>query len=50
MLSVNQMNAQIKITEAWKINNIKDYPTKWEHKITAGQVHQTTSPKQLNQK
>ena len=35
MLSVNQMNAQIKMTEAWKINHIKDYPTKWEHKITA---------------
>ena len=32
MLSVNQMNAQIKLTEAWKISNIANYPTKWEMK------------------
>ena len=32
MLSVNQMNAQIKLTEAWKITNIANYPTKWEMK------------------
>ena len=35
MLSINQMNAQIKITEGWKINNTMNYPTKWEHKTTA---------------
>ena len=34
MLSVNQMNAQIKLTEAWKISNIPNYPTKWELKTT----------------
>ena len=32
MLSVNQMNAQIKLTEAWKITNIPNYPTKWDLK------------------
>ena len=32
MLSVNQMNRQIKLTEAWKISNIPNYPTKWERK------------------
>ena len=30
MLSVNQMNAQIKLSEAWKVTNVPDYPTKWE--------------------
>ena len=25
MLSVNQMNAQIKLTEAWKISNVTNY-------------------------
>ena len=35
MLSINQTNAQIKITEGWKINNIKNYPTKWELKTIA---------------
>ena len=34
MLSFNQMNAQIKLTEAWKISNIPNYPTKWELKTT----------------
>ena len=28
MLSVNQMNAQIKLTEMWKANNIHNYPLK----------------------
>ena len=32
MLSVNQINAQIKLTEAWKIINEPIYPTKWEQK------------------
>ena len=32
MLSVNQMNAQIKLTEAWKITNIPNYPMKWDLK------------------
>ena len=35
MLSVNQMSAQIKLTEAWKITNIPNYPTKWELKTIA---------------
>ena len=34
MLSVNQMNAQMKLTEAWKINHEPEYPIKWEMKST----------------
>ena len=30
MLSVNQINAQAKLTEAWKINHVENYHTKWE--------------------
>ena len=26
MLSVNHINAQVKLTEMWKMDNIKDYP------------------------
>ena len=29
------MNAQIKLTEGWKISNIENYPTKWALKSTA---------------
>ena len=29
MLSVNQINAQAKLTEAWKINHVENYHTKW---------------------
>ena len=28
MLSVNQMNAQIKMTEIWKASNVDNYPLK----------------------
>ena len=28
MLSTNQLNAQIKLLEMWKANNVKDYPLK----------------------
>ena len=28
MLSVNQINAQVKLTEMWKASNVKNYPTK----------------------
>ena len=35
LLSVNQMNPQIKLTEGWKISNIDNYPTKWALKSTA---------------
>ena len=34
MLSVNQMNAQIKLTQAWKITQLPEYPIKWEMKKT----------------
>ena len=34
LLSVNQMNPQIKLTEGWKISNIDNYPTKWALKST----------------
>ena len=29
LLSVNQINAQIKITKVWKSQNNKKYPTQW---------------------
>ena len=32
MLSVNQINAQIKLSEVWKSLNNVNYPTKWEIK------------------
>ena len=31
-LSFNQINAQVKLLEAWKMVNIKDYPLKFEQK------------------
>ena len=34
MLSVNQINAQIKLSEVWKSLNYVNYPTKWEQKMT----------------
>ena len=43
MLSINQMNAQIKLTEGWKISNIPNYPTKWAKKSTAEDERQTRS-------
>ena len=30
MISVNQINAQIKLTEMWKASNMKNYPIKLE--------------------
>jgi hypothetical protein len=30
MLSVNQTNAQIKLTEMWKMENVEEYPVKGE--------------------
>ena len=41
MLSVNQMNAQVKLIEAWKITHIPDYPIKWELKSTQEDERQT---------
>ena len=41
MLSVNQMNAQVKLTEAWKITHIPDYPIKWELKSIQEDERQT---------
>ena len=31
-LSFNQLNAQVKLNEAWKMENIQDYPNKFERK------------------
>ena len=31
LLSVNQLNAQIKIREVWKSLKNENYPTKWEY-------------------
>ena len=47
MLSVN-LNAQSKLNEAWKINNVKDYPTKWELKSPAEDERQTRAISTLN--
>ena len=33
MLSVNQINAQVKLTEMWKAQNIEDYPIQNEVQI-----------------
>ena len=30
MLSVNQLSAQIKLTEMWKAKNVEDYPIKFK--------------------
>ena len=31
MLSVNQLNANVKLVEIWKAKNVEDYPLKIEH-------------------
>ena len=41
MLSVNQLNAQAKLTEAWKITNMENYHLKWD-KRTHGEECRTT--------
>ena len=33
MLSVNQINAQVKLTEMWKAHNVENYPLKLEKKL-----------------
>ena len=38
LLSVNQLVAQIKLTEAWKSINIEDYPVKLENNQTMRQT------------
>ena len=43
MLSVNQMAAQVKITEMWKAANIQDYPLKIERKEIADEKMTTRS-------
>ena len=55
-LSFNQMNAQIKLLEAWKMVNVVDYPIKFEQKsaelngrltraASNGEVHKPGSSK-----
>ena len=41
MLSANQINAQAKLTEAWKIAHTENYPIKWEKRIP-NEGHRTT--------
>ena len=36
LLSINQINAQFKLTEVWKSNNSPSYPIKWELKNDKG--------------
>jgi hypothetical protein len=45
MLSVNQMNAQIKLTEIWKSINISDYPTLPETKRCTTSSHSNVNVK-----
>ena len=45
LLSCNQINAQIKLTEVWKSKNIKAYPTKW---INRNEVLKRTGLKNSN--
>ena len=33
ILSVNQINAQTKLLEVWKSQNVPNYPTKWEKRV-----------------
>ena len=41
MISVNQINTQIKITEAWKANNVSKIPLKFK-KVTRDSDYSTT--------
>ena len=41
MISVNQLNAQIKLTEAWKITHVPGYPISWKLKSTNEDERQT---------
>ena len=41
MLSINQINAQVKLTEMWKAMNIEDYPIKGEIQV-ANEENRTT--------
>ena len=41
VLSVNQMNAQIKMTEMWKANNVDNYPLKIEKKTQSDEIRST---------
>ena len=34
MLSVNQVNAQVKLLEMWKANNVENYPLKVTLRVT----------------
>ena len=43
LLSVNQMNAQIKITDMWKALNNSYYPTKIKNKTSVGDASTTRS-------
>ena len=41
MLSVNQMNAQIKMTEMWKSNNVPNYPLNIVRKTQEKEIRTT---------
>ena len=43
MLSVNQMNAQIKLTEIWKAENTSNYPLQFKKKVTTEEGRTTRS-------
>jgi hypothetical protein len=41
MLSVNRLNAQIKLVEVWKSFNEVEYPTKWSIKVDQPDIIKT---------
>ena len=43
MLSVNQINAQVKLNDMWKANNVANYPTKVQTKTRLGDAPTTRS-------
>ena len=43
MLSVNQINAQVKLTEMWKAQNVENYPIKGEVKTKIEENRTTRS-------
>ena len=50
MLTVNQINAQIKLGEVWKSHNSNSYPMKWEKRndLTAERRTRAADQNQLN--
>ena len=46
MLSVNQINAQVKLTEMWKASNVVNYPINAEKRCTKRKIDLQGPPKE----